>query len=54
RTRLAVVVGGADGEVQERAVDVQIPRLRRKIEDDPRAPRYLQTVRGEGYMLTPD
>jgi two-component system, OmpR family, phosphate regulon response regulator OmpR len=39
---------------QERAVDVQITRLRRKIEDDPKQPRYLQTVRGEGYMLQPD
>lgn len=39
---------------QERAVDVQITRLRRKLEDDPKAPRYLQTVRGEGYMLQPD
>lgn len=39
---------------QVRAVDVQITRLRRKIEDDPKAPRYLQTVRGEGYMLQPD
>lgn len=39
---------------QERAVDVQITRLRRKIEADPKAPRYLQTVRGEGYMLQPD
>jgi two-component system, OmpR family, phosphate regulon response regulator OmpR len=39
---------------QERAVDVQITRLRRKIEEDPKAPRYLQTVRGEGYMLQPD
>jgi len=41
-------------QAQERAVDVQITRLRRKIEDDPRQPRYLQTVRGEGYMLVPD
>jgi len=39
---------------QDRAVDVQITRLRRKIEDDPRQPRYLQTVRGSGYMLAPD
>ncbi len=45
-------MGGA--QAQERAVDVQITRLRRKIEDDPKQPRYLQTVRGEGYMLTPD
>ena len=37
-----------------RAVDVQVTRLRRKIEDDPKAPRYLQTVRGVGYLLAPD
>ena len=37
-----------------RAVDVQVTRLRRKIELDPKAPRYLQTVRGVGYMLAPD
>lgn len=37
-----------------RAVDVQVTRLRRKIETDPRNPRYLQTVRGVGYMLSPD
>lgn len=42
------------GGAQERAVDVQITRLRRKIETDPRQPRYLQTVRGAGYMLAPD
>ncbi|MEY3005091.1 MAG: hypothetical protein RLZZ491_2267 [Pseudomonadota bacterium] len=41
-------------QVQERAVDVQITRLRRKIEMDPKEPRYLQTVRGAGYMLAPD
>jgi len=39
---------------QERAVDVQITRLRRKLEMDPKSPRYLQTVRGAGYMLAPD
>ncbi|MGO8868407.1 MAG: response regulator [Alphaproteobacteria bacterium] len=37
-----------------RAIDVQVTRLRRKIEPDPRAPRYLHTVRGKGYMLRPD
>lgn len=37
-----------------RSVDVQVTRLRRKIEDDPRQPRYLHTVRGEGYVLRPD
>ena len=37
-----------------RNVDVQMTRLRRKIERDPRFPRYLQTVRGTGYILRPD
>lgn len=45
---------GDNGQTQERAVDVQITRLRRKFETDPRQPRYLQTVRGAGYMLAPD
>lgn len=38
----------------ERSVDVQVARLRRKIEDDPRQPRHLQTVWGEGYVLLAD
>lgn len=42
------------GEVLERTVDVQITRLRRKIENDPKMPLYLQTVRGIGYVLVPD
>lgn len=54
RLRLAEELGGTEGDVQERAVDVQITRLRRKLELDPKNPRYLQTVRGAGYMLTPD
>jgi two-component system, OmpR family, phosphate regulon response regulator OmpR len=37
-----------------RNVDVQMTRLRRKIEHDPRYPRYLQTVRGTGYALKPE
>jgi len=37
-----------------RTVDVQVTRLRRKIEHDPKFPRYLQTVRGTGYVLKPD
>jgi len=44
--------GGSGEMTQERAIDVQITRLRRKIEPDPKRPRFLQTVRGEGYMLT--
>jgi two-component system phosphate regulon response regulator OmpR len=37
-----------------RTIDVQVTRLRRKIEPDPKLPRYLQTVRGRGYVLRPD
>ena len=54
RTRLVEDLGRDRGQAQERAVDVQITRLRRKIESDPKQPRYLQTVRGAGYMLAPD
>lgn len=43
-----------DATSSERAVDVQINRLRRKIEDDPANPVYLQTVRGKGYILHTD
>ena len=47
--RLALL--GDDGPAGDRTVDVQINRLRRKIEDDPSNPLYLQTVRGYGYRL---
>ena len=40
-------------EAGERAIDVQVTRLRRKIEIDPREPRFLHTVRGRGYVLKP-
>lgn len=54
RAKLVEDLGRDHGQAQERAVDVQITRLRRKIEADPKQPRYLQTVRGAGYMLSPD
>lgn len=54
RTKLVEDLGRDRGQAQERAVDVQITRLRRKIEENPKQPRYLQTVRGAGYMLTVD
>jgi two-component system phosphate regulon response regulator OmpR len=48
-------IGAALGmdEAGERAIDVQVTRLRRKIETDPREPRFLHTVRGRGYVLKP-
>ena len=48
-SRLGLALDGAD--VSTRKVDVQINRLRQKIEDDPANPRYLQTVRSAGYVL---
>jgi two-component system phosphate regulon response regulator OmpR len=51
REDLIAFTGAVGGD---RAVDVQVTRLRRKIERDPRDPRYLQTVRGRGYVLKPD
>jgi two-component system phosphate regulon response regulator OmpR len=51
REELIDMTGAGGGD---RAVDVQVTRLRRKIERDPRDPRYLQTVRGRGYVLKPD
>ncbi len=44
-------LGGAGGAANERTVDVQVNRLRRKIERDPANPAHLQTVRGFGYKL---
>lgn len=44
----------ADEDLGDRAIDVQINRLRRKLEDDPGAPRHLQTIRGQGYRLLAD
>lgn len=49
-----VLAGAGSLASTERAIDVQINRLRRKIESDPAEPRYLQTARGAGYRLVVD
>ena len=51
REELAAETGAEGGE---RAIDVQVTLLRRKLAEDPRGPRYLQTARGKGYLLLPD
>ena len=51
RVDLVKSLGRDVNSAQDRAIDVQITRLRRKIEVNPGQPRYLQTVRGAGYML---
>ena len=44
-------IGEISGINQERSIDVMITRLRQKIENDPKNPKYLQTIRGSGYVL---
>ncbi|MDD4556315.1 MAG: response regulator transcription factor [Alphaproteobacteria bacterium] len=51
REKLAEMLGAGQSP---RSIDVQIARLRRKVEGDSKNPRYLQTVRGKGYMLISD
>ncbi len=51
REEIAAALGMDDAG--ERAIDVQVTRLRRKLEADPREPRFLHTVRGRGYVLKP-
>jgi two-component system phosphate regulon response regulator OmpR len=52
-SREDIVAALGTDDTGERAVDVQVTRLRRKIEVDPREPRFLHTVRGRGYVLKP-
>ena len=44
-------IGEISGIKQERSIDVMITRLRQKIESNPKNPKYLQTIRGSGYVL---
>ena len=54
RDKLMELARGREYEVFDRAIDVQMSRLRKLIEDDPSKPRYLQTVWGFGYVFVPD
>lgn len=51
RDRLLDEISGRDYEVFDRSIDVHISSLRRKLNDDPKYPRYIKTVRSAGYML---
>jgi len=52
REQLLQLLHGSSDEAFDRSIDVVVSRLRHKIEDDPRNPRMLKTIRGAGYMLT--
>ncbi|OZA84513.1 MAG: two-component system response regulator OmpR, partial [Burkholderiales bacterium 34-67-9] len=54
RDKLAQLARGREFEPFDRSLDVQVSRLRKLIETDPGAPRYLQTVWGVGYVFVPD
>ena len=54
RDKLMELARGREYEVFDRAIDVQVSRLRKLVEDDPSRPRYLQTVWGFGYVFVPD
>jgi DNA-binding response OmpR family regulator len=51
REQLLLEVADRDFEVFDRSIDVHISSLRRKLGDDPRTPRFVQTIRGAGYLL---
>jgi DNA-binding response OmpR family regulator len=52
RNQILSLTRGSDTEVFERAIDVLVGRLRRKLEANPRKPRLIRTIRGEGYRFT--
>lgn len=52
RDRLLDELGGRDWQPYDRSIDLHISHLRRKLEDDPKSPRLIKTVRGAGYMLS--
>jgi DNA-binding response OmpR family regulator len=54
RERLSMLARGKEHDVFDRAVDVQVSRLRKLVETDPARPRYIQTVWGRGYVFVPD
>ncbi|HVZ14827.1 MAG TPA: response regulator [Stellaceae bacterium] len=54
RNQLLDLARGRDATPFDRSIDVQVSRIRRKIEADPRSPSMIITVRGDGYMFTPD
>ena len=53
RDQLLDFARGREAQAFDRSIDVQVSRLRRKIETDPREPALIKTVRGGGYLFTP-
>jgi two-component system, OmpR family, response regulator len=53
RERLLDLANARDADAFDRAIDLRIMRIRRKIEPDPRRPTVIRTVRGGGYLFSP-
>jgi two-component system phosphate regulon response regulator OmpR len=53
-SRQTLLLSNGRQQASERSVDVDVTRLRQKIEEDPRMPKYLKTIRGYGYQLVTD
>ena len=51
RDQLTEMIHGREADAYDRAIDVQISRLRQRLRDDSREPQLIKTVRGEGYVL---
>ena len=54
REKLLDATKGRSAVISDRSIDIQVSRLRRKLGDDPRSPRIIKTVWGDGYIFTPD
>jgi two-component system OmpR family response regulator len=54
REKLLAATHGRSAVISDRSIDIQVSRLRRKLGDDPRTPRIIKTVWGDGYLFTPD
>lgn len=54
RDQLMDLISGNDREAFDRSIDIRITRLRKKIERDPKSPKFIRTIWGSGYMFTPD
>jgi two-component system, OmpR family, response regulator len=54
REKLLDATRGRSAVISDRSIDIQVSRLRRKLGDDPKSPRIIKTVWGDGYLFTPD
>ena len=54
REKLLDATHGRSAIISDRSIDIQVSRLRRKLGDDPREPRIIKTIWGDGYLFTPD